>query len=186
VLSDVLAAVKEENSKKYDEAAKLDQDAKAKLASASLEFAKLQANEQETKLRVSGQMAATELGGEKDIKVAQIREGAEMLRAKQAENKADREAAKQADQRKRNALVYIQNETKDITKEINEATANIATIKDPEGKKIFENKLKALKETKNRVAAQAAALYDVDLNAIIDGADKTATSGTTIQWNEIK
>jgi hypothetical protein len=171
---------------KIDEAAKLDQDAKAKLASASLEFAKLQANEQETKLRVSGQMAATELGGEKDIKVAQIREGAEMLRAKQAENKADREAAKQADQRKRNALVYIQNETKDITKEINDATANIATIKDPEGKKIFENKLKALKETKNRVAAQAAALYDVDLNAIIDGADKTATSGTTIQWNEIK
>jgi hypothetical protein len=171
---------------KIDEAAKLDQDAKAKLASASLEFAKLQANEQETKLRVSGQMAATELGGEKDIKVAKIREGAEMLRAKQAENKADREAAKQADQRKRNALVYIQNETKDITKEINDATANIATIKDPEGKKIFENKLKALKETKNRVAAQAAALYDVDLNAIIDGADKTATSGTTIQWNEIK
>jgi hypothetical protein len=175
-----------EKKGKIDEATKLDQDAKAKLASASLEFAKLQANEQETKLRVSGQMAATELGGEKDIKVAQIREGAEMLRAKQAENKADREAAKQADQRKRNALVYIQNETKDITKEINEATANIATIKDPEGKKIFENKLKALKETKNRVAAQAAALYDVDLNAIIDGADKTAPSGTTIQWNEIK
>jgi hypothetical protein len=166
-----------EKKGKIDEATKLDQDAKAKLASASLEFAKLQANEQETKLRVSGQMAATELGGEKDIKVAKIREGAEMLRAKQAENKADREAAKQADQRKRNALVYIQNETKDITKEINDATANIATIKDPEGKKIFENKLKALKETKNRVAAQAAALYDVDLNAIIDGADKTAPSG---------
>ena len=50
-------------------------------------------------------------------------------------------------------------------------------VKYKDKKKIFENKLKALKETKNRVAAQAAALYDVDLNAIIDGADKTASSG---------
>ena len=166
-----------EKKGRVDEANKIDQEAKARLAGLTLDIGKLQANEYETKYRAGAQLAATELSGEKDIKVARIREGAEMMRAKQAEIKADREAAKQAEQRKRNAIAYIQKETKDSTEEINKLTGQLQLIKDPEKRKPLEDMLKAHKDNKNRVAAQAAALFDVDLSAITDEADKTAPSG---------
>ena len=166
-----------EKKNRTDDAIKAHNAAAEKAATLSanlgVELYKVESN----KLKAVADVAEREIAAKSAEKTAGMSLAGTKYTADKAEKRAILEEAKQANQKKKNALAYIQNETKDITKEINEATANIATIKDPDGKKIFEDKLKALKATKNRVAAQAAALYDVDLDAIIDADDKTAPSG---------
>jgi hypothetical protein len=166
-----------EKKGRVDDALKSHNAAAEKSATLSANLAEFMYKAESDKLKSVAEMARSEVAARSAEKTAGMSLAGTKYTADKAEKRAILEEAKQANQKKKNALAYIQNETKDITKEITEAVKEVALIKDPDRRKPFEDKLKTLKETKNRVAAQAAALYDVDLNAIIDEADKTAPSG---------
>ncbi len=131
-----------------DEAYKLDQEAKARFASASLEFTKLQAHEFESKRTAAAQLASAEMGKQATIQAARERaaasgggEGGLELK----ENKAINDALEKFDKRNQALVVDLENKIMAL----------------PEGSKYrvgAENRLKEInqerKELEDRLRAQ--------------------------------
>lgn len=172
-----------EKKGKADDAIKADKDARTLLVNTSMEVTKLLAKQEEDRLRVVGGMAEREVAAQSAEKVTNIREQGEIMRAKQAEKRADTQEKKQAAANLKSALVYVQKETELDNKELSEIKKTLSFTKDSNARKPFEARLKEIEAGKRAAAARASVMYNVDLSALTDEADKPAAPAGEIKFS---
>jgi hypothetical protein len=162
-----------EKKGKLDEASKLDQDAKAKLASASLEFAKLQANEQEAKLRVSGQLAGEEMGARARIEAERIQAASRQS----SDQRAEKENRRREDAQTVNAQKALENFEKnkariDKQKDAERKVAALASKPDNPMYIQAVRDLEAIKAERQAYIANLPAMYPLARLGDLAGPDK--------------
>lgn len=153
-----------------DDAEKLDREARARVAEISLAAGKLIAAEYENRMKPVSEMARQELAGESAERVANIKEQGDIMRARQAEKRADAQEKKQAAANLKSALTYVQKETEQDRKELASLNNTLSFTKDPKAREPFEKRLQEIKANRLRAAKEASTAYNVDLSALMDEA----------------
>jgi hypothetical protein len=159
-----------EKKGKVDEAAKLDQEARGRLATASLEFTKLQAQEFENKRTVAAQMASAEMGKEATVRAASLRAAAASGGSEAREGKEKR-LVEQA----------IDKAYKDQTEAKRKQLDRLKSMPSETQKKYqpqIEQIERELSDTRKGIEAR----YKKDFP---DAFKETAPAGKTISWNDI-
>jgi hypothetical protein len=159
-----------EKKGKFDEAAKLDQEARGRLATASLEFTKLQAHEFENKRTVAAQMASAEMGKEATVRAASLRAAAASGGSEAREGKEKR-LVEQA----------IDKAYKDQTEAKRKQLDRLKSMPSETQKKYqpqIEQIERELSDTRKGIEAR----YKKDFP---DAFKETAPAGKTISWNDI-
>jgi hypothetical protein len=158
-----------EKKGRVDEAAKLDQEARGRLATASLEFTKLQAHEFENKRTVAAQLASAEMGKQATIQAARERAAA----AGGGEARADKE--------RRLVEQAIDKAYKDQTEAKRKQLDRLKSMPSETQKKYqpqIEQIERELSDTRKGIEAR----YKKDFP---DAFKETAPAGKTISWSDI-
>jgi hypothetical protein len=161
-----------EKKGKVDEAAKLDQEARGRLATASLEFTKLQAHEFENKRTVAAQMASAEMGKQATIQAAReraaavsggsgAREGKEKRLVEQAIDKAYKDQT-EAKRKQLDRLKGMPAETQKQSK--------------------YQSQIEQIERELSNTRKEIEARYKKDFP---DAFKETAPAAKTISWNDI-
>lgn len=168
-----------------EDAIKLDRDAKGRVVDLSLAASKLIAQDYEAKIKPVASMAERESANINAIKVANIREQGDILRAKQAEKRADAQEEKQRVANLKSALTYVQKETEQDRKELASLNQTLSFTKDPKAREPFEKRLQEIKANRLKAAKEASLAYNVDLSALLDETPASAPAGEVDKSNPL-
>jgi hypothetical protein len=157
---------------KFDEADKLDQEARGRLASASLEFTKLQAHEFENKRTVAAQLASAEMGKEGTIKAAALRAAAT---GGGGEARADKE--------RRLVEQAIDKAYKDQTEAKRKQLDRLKGMPaETQKQSKYQSQIEQIERELSNTRKEIEARYKKDFP---DAFKETAPAGKTISWNDI-
>jgi hypothetical protein len=174
-----------EKKGEVDKAAEADNSAKARAAEMTLKLGNLVTSQYEAKMKPVTSMAERESANINAIKVANIRESAELARNKQLDKRAEAQERKQEAANLKSALTYVQKETQDDRKELASLQQTLSFTKDPKAREPFEKRMKEINSNKLRVAKEAAAAFNVDLSALTDEAPTSAPTGEVDKSNPL-
>ena len=174
-----------EKKGEVDKAAEADNSAKARAAEMTLKLGNLVTSQYEAKMKPVADMAVRESANINAIKVANIRESAELARNKQLDKRAEAQERKQEAANLKSALTYIQKETQDDRKKLASLRETLSFTKDPKAREPFEKQMKEINSNKLRVAKEAAAAFNVDLSALIDEEPTSAPTGEVDKSNPL-
>lgn len=166
-----------------DAALQTEREAKGRLAELTLATGKLASKEYEDRLRARTEMAGRAVAAKSAKEVATIRESGEFARAAQTAKRADLQEEKQRAANLKSALTYIQKETQDDRKKLAGINENLALIKDPKQREMFESQKKEIQANRLRVAKEAASAFNVDLSALTD--EPAAAPTTSAEFNYV-
>jgi hypothetical protein len=137
-------------------------------------------------MKIGAELAKTELTGESHERVARIKETGDVMRAKQAEKKADLALEKQKTLDTSKAIQYVQKELKDDMKAVAEAQQilNIPAAK-KEAKDISEATLARFKQKRLQTIKDATALFpNADVDKLLGG-EAAAPAASAAEFNYV-
>jgi hypothetical protein len=163
-----------EKKGQVDDAYKLDQEARARLASASLEFTKLQAHEFESKRTAAAQMASAEMQKQATIQAARERAAASGVGAETRQDKERRLVEQAIDKAYKDA-------TEGKRKQLDRYKMS------PETQKKFQPQIEQIERELSETRREIEARYKKDYpDAFKETAPASSSKADTSDWGELR